>query len=243
MELLKTSLAEIAQQLPGASAVLNQFDLSFCCGGKITLEEALKQKNLPQKEVINALNHLLNAEQLRSGNETVQEDNNDWSSASNQELINHLLIRYHQVHRQQLAEAFRLADKVERVHPDNPSCPHGLAAHLVQMTNNLEDHMQKEEKVLFPMILSGRGHLANGPIHVMRLDHEDHAIAINQIEQMTDNLSLPRGACNTWRALYLGLEAMIKDLRAHIVLENDILFTRSLTSSVAATETGEFSHG
>jgi regulator of cell morphogenesis and NO signaling len=233
MEMLNTSLAKIAQQLPGATAVFDRYKLSFCCGGKLTLKEAIEQNNLPHKEVLDSLTELL----------TTQDDNIDWSGASDQDLIEHLLVRYHQVHRQQLAELTRLADRVETVHADNPLCPIGLAEHLSKMTFDLEQHMQKEEQILFPMILRGQGHLAHGPIHVMRLDHKDHDIAVNQIEQLTNGLSIPRGTCNTWRALYQGLKSTINDLRRHILLENDILFTRSLTPSVKAFETGELAHG
>jgi regulator of cell morphogenesis and NO signaling len=38
---------------------------------------------------------------------------------------------------------------------------------------------------------------------------------------------VPPGACNTWRALWNGLEALERDLREHIHLENNILFPRA----------------
>jgi len=40
-------------------------------------------------------------------------------------LIDHLLERYHEVHRRQFPEAISLAARVESVHGDNPDCPLG----------------------------------------------------------------------------------------------------------------------
>ena len=37
---------------------------------------------------------------------------------------------------------------------------------------------------------------------------------------------LPDGACNTWSALWHGLEALETDLHHHIHLENNVLFPR-----------------
>ena len=50
------------------------------------------------------------------------------------------------------------------------------------------------------------------------------------------DITLPRAACNTWRALYLGLRALREDLMEHIHLENNVLFENAaVTATVAAT--------
>ncbi|MGB0899768.1 MAG: hemerythrin domain-containing protein, partial [Psychrobium sp.] len=74
-----------------------------------------------------------------------------WNSANNEELIEHILKRYHQVHRQQFSELIELATTVESVHSDHPQCPTGLAQHLKSMESELISHMEKEERILFPM--------------------------------------------------------------------------------------------
>src|SRR3989344_3369539 len=47
-------------------------------------------------------------------------------AASPSALIDHILARYHEVHRQQLPELIRMARRVEAVHRDNPHVPAGL---------------------------------------------------------------------------------------------------------------------
>ena len=51
----------------------------------------------------------------------------DWSKVDNKSLIDHILTRYHQVHREQLPELIRLAARVETVHGSHEQCPNGLA--------------------------------------------------------------------------------------------------------------------
>ena len=48
-------------------------------------------------------------------------------------LIDHILTRYHAVHREQLPELVRMARRVEAVHRDHPAVPVGLAALLENM--------------------------------------------------------------------------------------------------------------
>ena len=217
MDYLNTPLAQIAQTVPGATAVLNQYKLSFCCGGQHTLNEAASKSQLDAEE-INAVLMNLSPSNKKNGN---------WEQSSNKELIEHILERYHQVHREQLNELIRLAERVEKVHGDRPQCPIGLAEHLHYMKAELEGHIQKEEQILFPMLVGGMAAMATGPISVMKQDHDDHAHAINKISELTNNITPPEGACNTWKALYLGLEHFKADLEAHIELENNVLFARA----------------
>ena len=68
--------------------------------------------------------------------------------------------------------------------------------------------------------------MAGGPISVMRMEHDEHGVALRAIEQLTSGIVAPGGACTTWRALYTGLRTFREDLMAHIHTENNILFER-----------------
>lgn len=125
-----------------------------------------------------------------------------------------------------MPELTTLAERVERVHGGHPQCPAGLAAHLRDMSGELETHMAKEEQILFPMITRGMGAMARGPVSVMRSEHDEHASALSTLDRLTFNLTLPDDACGSWRRLYEGLAAFRRDLTDHIRLENDLLFAR-----------------
>jgi len=90
----------------------------------------------------------------------------------------------------------------------------------------MEDHMTKEEMILFPAMRAGGGAGIEHPIAVMRVDHDDHAESISLIRNLTADLTPPEHACGSWRSLYGGTETLLDELAAHIALENDVLFPR-----------------
>ncbi|MBX3664497.1 MAG: iron-sulfur cluster repair protein YtfE [Burkholderiales bacterium] len=213
--LIDQSLGQLARKIAGATRVFHENRLDFCCGGQHSLREAAAARGLDAGAIAERLSRLQSFAQAGECN---------WAAAPAAELIDHILNRYHEVHREQLPELIRLARRVEQVHGERQDCPAGLADHLTEMQQELESHMQKEEQVLFPMLRSGRGAMAFGPISVMRMEHEQHGEALQRLAELTHDITLPRDACNTWRALYLGLRTLRDDLMDHIHLENNVLF-------------------
>ncbi|TAT64799.1 iron-sulfur cluster repair protein YtfE, partial [Enterobacter cloacae] len=140
----------------------------------------------------------------------------------------HIIVRYHDRHREQLPELILQATKVERVHADKPSVPRGLAKYLTMLHEELTSHMMKEEQILFPMIKQGMGSQAMGPISVMESEHDDAGELLEVIKHTTNNVTPPPEACTTWKAMYNGINEMIDDLMEHISLENNVLFPRAL---------------
>lgn len=151
---------------------------------------------------------------------------NDMPPENSAELTRFIETRYHQTHRTQLPELAALAKKVEQVHADHPDTPHGLGDLLHGLIGSLEVHMKKEELILFPAIRRGGGPGIENPIAVMRADHDNHEIEVARISSLTQDLTLPEGACRTWTTLYDGLATFLADFDAHIRLENDVLFPR-----------------
>ncbi len=79
-------------------------------------------------------------------------------------LIDHILTRYHEMHRADLASLVPLAERVERVHDADPDVPRGLARALATLRDEMEDHMAKEEMILFPAMRVGGGRASNIPL-------------------------------------------------------------------------------
>ena len=150
-----------------------------------------------------------------------------WENANESALIEHILARYHQVHRLQLQDILPLAEKVSTVHAE--VFPAELLPLLQQTQQELLNHMQKEELVLFPMILNGAGKQASMPIRMMRHEHDDHQHTVNHLIQLTNHFTPPENACQSWQRLYAAIAELCQDLNNHIVLENDILFPRVLS--------------
>ncbi len=214
MNLHEQPIGQLACALPGATRIFHQHKLDFCCGGHVSLREAAAKRGVDLAALLKQL------EPLQGGETQIR----DWRSAPVAELIDYILRRYHERHREEIPELIRLARRVEHVHAARPDCPAGLADHLDAMFQELLSHMMKEEQVLFPMLLAGREAEAQSPISMMRYEHDQHGEALARLEALTDDITAPADACNTWRALYAGLAKLREDLMQHIHLENNILF-------------------
>ena len=205
------SLGSLAVQIPGATAVFRRLKLDFCCGGQQSLDSACANKGLDAQAVLTEIRAL---QQQKAAPE----------APNPTELIDHILQRYHEVHRQQLPELIRMARRVEAVHRDHPQVPKGLADHLESMERELLDHMAKEEQILFPLLKQGGHPMVVHPIGVMRHEHVSHGAQLERLAELTQQHQPPAGACNTWQALYAGTARLSDDLIEHIHTENNLLF-------------------
>lgn len=213
------SVGELAVLHAGASRVFHRHGLDYCCGGQVSLSEACAAKNLDADALIKEI-------QAEAGEPAFRR----WDSEPLYDLLDHILETYHEAHRAEVPRLIEMAKKVERVHAAKETCPKGVASHLERMAVELEMHMQKEEQVLFPMIRGGNGHLASMPVQVMEQEHHDHGANLQKLRSLAHNYEAPAEACGTWRALYLSLDQLERDLMAHIHLENTVLFPRALRS-------------
>lgn len=210
--LAQQRLGDIATNLPGATAILRRHKLDFCCGGSATLADAARAKGLDPDHIATALAQLAPIPQALPD--------------STDDIIVHIVTRYHQVHRRELPELVALADRVEKVHANHTARPAGLRDLLETIRAEMESHMQKEEQVLFPMMLNGGHPMIVHPIGMMRHEHDEHGKNLAAMATITNELTPPADACNTWRALYAGLGKLATDLTEHIHIENNILFPR-----------------
>lgn len=217
MNLRDKPLGQLALSISGASAIFRQYNLDFCCGGKRTLSKSAEKAELNIDEIENKLIAL-----------SEQPLEKDWRQAPLSEIIDFIIVRYHDKHRAQLPELILQAEKVERVHEAKPTVPKGLARQLTLLLDELTSHMMKEERILFPMIKNGLGSQASAPISVMEHEHDDAGEIVEVIKFITKNVTPPPEACTTWRVLYNGINEFIDDLMNHISLENNLLFPRAL---------------
>ena len=143
-------------------------EAGLCCGGHLSLAQAVAEKGLDLQAVLGELAQLQRPASLPEVTEPGA-------------LIDHILVRYHEVHRAQLPELIRMAHRVESVHRANPMSPAGLGDLLEEIQAELLSHMQKEENILFPMLKSGGNPFVQHPISVMRSEHVDHGAALDKL--------------------------------------------------------------
>ena len=215
-----TPVGKIATKYPLATRVFSRYKIDFCCGGGVPLEIICKKNNLDTQAVIDAINTEIDASNLQPLE--------SWKDASCDQLIEHILKAHHRPLDEELPRLAMMADKVHQVHGDKDTTLGELSATVNMLKDELESHMMKEEQILFPAILRGDGAHTGDPINVMHEEHENAGDALKKIRQLTNEFTLREDACNTWRALWHGLEALEAALHQHIHLENNILFPKAL---------------
>lgn len=215
-------VGQLAAEHPLATRVFARHGIDFCCGGGRPLGEVCEEKGLDGRVVL---------DEIQAEIETSSDSEERWDQAPLSDVIEHILFAYHRPLKEELPRLEAMAQKVLNVHGDkDPERLSELLSVFRGLRMELDEHMAKEENILFPMIKQGQGSSADGPISVMVHEHESAASALRRLRELTDDYEVPAQACNTWRALWHGLAALEESLHRHIHLENNILFPRSLVS-------------
>ena len=222
-KLWERTVGDIAATLPGATGVFRKFKIDFCCNGDLTLDGAAQRRGVDPDELIQALEALDHADPAAAP-----------VAMESGELIDHIQVRYHEAHRRALPELIALSRKVEAVHREHPNVPAGLSDALRQMHNDLEEHMAREEETLFPAMLQQSADKLDIAIDELRHEHDGQGTQLRLLESLTDDFTLPEGACRSWQALYVGTAQLAEDLMEHIHLENNVLFPRFATAESRA---------
>jgi regulator of cell morphogenesis and NO signaling len=241
-ELIRKTLAEIVTDNVRSAVVFEEFGLDFCCKGNRGLKNACAEKNIDLQKVVNELENL-------SHNGKGKENPNDWQLDF---LVDYIINNHHQYVRRMIPVITLHADKVASVHGKNHPETLRIADLFLAVREELEMHMMKEERILFPqikqMVLTQKensqffpppfGTIQN-PIRLMEFEHTSAGDALSQIRELSNNYTQPEDACNTFKALFSELKEFEEDLHKHIHLENNILFPKSITLEAELLGIGE----
>lgn len=204
----------------------------------MSLAEACAKKNLNVDDVSASLEALTG---------TFTSEETDWTKESLANLASHIVKTHHAYVNREVPRLNELAGKVVNRHGDTSPELLSIQAKLAELGEEMIAHQGKEEIVLFPYITKLEGYAAgNGkkprecfgtiahPIAVMTRDHDIAGQLLAEIRGISQDYTLPDGACPTFRAFYAGLREFEQDLHRHIHLENNILFPRAIDLEAAA---------
>ena len=213
------TVGTVATQHPLATRVFARHGIDFCCGGGKPLADACATRSLDLDQVIAEIEREIEAS---------PESEVRWDEQPIGDLIDHILSTFHDPLHSELPRLEEMARKVVHVHGDkDPERLQAMLDTFLAVRADIEQHMPKEEEILFPMIKRGGGALAGGPMQVMEMEHDQLGALLRRLRELTNDYRPPEGACNTWRALWAGLEAFERDTHKHIHLENNVLHPRA----------------
>lgn len=141
------------------------------------------------------------------------------------------LTRRHALQRRILDKALKLAEQIEGTYAMRRDCPIGLADRLTWLADDLEDHQQKEEAVVFPRLLAHDQVGAQGLVRRMAHDHADLLKQLQAIRRLTGGFRAPPDACLAWGSLYILLARFDTDLRGSLRMEDDILLASAVKTA------------
>jgi regulator of cell morphogenesis and NO signaling len=208
-------VGDIVTTAPGAARVFARHGIDFCCGGVRPLAEACGERGVAIDVVMREI-----------AAAAAPPDAPDWSALAPAALCDEIERRYHRPMDEEFGRLDALAHKVAAVHGERHPELRELAETYSTLREELEQHFMKEEQVLFPMIRK-LGHAPPPPVYVMRQEHEDAGHSLRKLRQLASGYVPPADACNSFRALYEGLEAFERDLHEHIHVENNVLFPKA----------------
>lgn len=221
-----STVGNIVTANPGASRVFERYGIDYCCAGKRTLADAAMKKNIDVSALI---------EDLRQSAAARPADEPDWSAATMTELADHIEATHHAMLRRELPRLRAMTRKVATVHGERHPEMAQVAEVFERFADEMEQHMMKEERVLFPALrrmerAGGAAEMAlDGPIAQMMAEHDDAGRAMETMRALTRGYAPPADACATFRAVLEGLHAIELDTHRHVHKENSILFPKAAT--------------
>lgn len=231
-DLVNSNIKDIVIANYKTAEVFEKYNIDFCCNGKRLLKDVLQEKNLKGNDVINDLINIIKSESSAEEN---------FDEYDLKKLIDHIV----NVHHKYVVEAIpRIKTHLEKViskHGEKYQFLLEIGNLFSQVSKELENHLFKEEQILFPFI----NYLVNcqkdgekprsrsfgtikSPIRQMEIEHDAAGNILHRIRELTGDYKLPEDACTTFTLTYEELKEFESDLHKHIHLENYILFPRAV---------------
>jgi len=226
----ETTLGEIVRNNFRTAAVLENYGLDFCCGGKKTLVQGCSEKGIDTKKVLEDLSRL-------QADESSSEDFNAWGLDF---LVDYIVHQHHDYVKKVLPIIQKHLAKCVAAHGEKHHELLKIAEQFDQIAAHMTSHMKKEEEILFPYVklmwstrlskfpVNAPFGAVENPIRVMEIEHEEAGDAIRQIRHLSHGFLAPADSCTTFKLCYAELEDFERDLHRHVHLENNILFPKAI---------------
>ena len=216
------TLAALVNAQPGLAREFERRGLDYCCGGSRSLVDACTNLGLDPETTWRELAAAVTIDHTAN-----------WSTMSAVELVDHLESTHHRYLWDEMPRLSALVAKVTSVHGRNHPELGAVATCFADVRADLEPHLLKEERVLFPMIrelaVAGAppsfhcGTLRN-PISMMLREHESVGGLLARLRSITRGYETPSDACASYIACYAALAELEADTHLHIHKENNLLF-------------------
>lgn len=228
--LADVTLGDLVAADPAAARVLERFRIDYCCHGERSFADACSTAGLDPSVVAAGI-----AAASVEGDVT-------WTALAPGALADHILITHHAYLHEELPLLEALAEKVASVHGQRHPELADVRRLVAALRADLEPHLAKEERVLFPAIhaiANGQREFAFGsidnPIRIMRTEHDRAGELLTELRTTAADYAVPADGCASYQSLYDRLEALELDTHLHVLKENHTLFPAAVALYEAQT--------
>jgi regulator of cell morphogenesis and NO signaling len=150
----------------------------------------------------------------------------DPAALPTRDLVAHVLgIHHHYLH-EVLPFLRTLATRVATIHGERAPRLRDLASIVDRLVDVLAEHLRREEREVFPRMLAPEPRDLEAALHGARTEHDEVDALLVRMRATAGDYEVPAWASNAYRTLLGELAELEADTRAHLDLENDVLFPR-----------------
>ena len=227
------TVSEIVRGDYRTADVFKKYGINYCCGGRISLEEACRQKAVDLNSFLYDLENATRNIQLSN-----YIDYNNWSVDF---LIDYIINIHHAYLYKTLPVLQTTILGFVNSHKKNHPEFEDLMAVFENLSGLLLAHNTQEEEVIFPYIRqisnTFRRKETYGSLFVKTLRKplssverelvhiEEHLVILRNL---TNNYQFPESACTNHQVIFLKLKEFDNDIVHHKHLENNILFPKAI---------------
>ncbi|MFN8240381.1 MAG: iron-sulfur cluster repair di-iron protein [Bacteroidales bacterium] len=220
------TIGEIVASDFRTAQVFREAGIDFCCGGKMSLDEACREKGIEPAVLLDKIEEIAATEIPGTMNYK------EWDPGF---LCDYIVNTHHRYVKNNMQAIVEYTGKIASVHGHNHPELLEVASLFSSISTELKQHLGKEEEVLFPAIKSLSGKSGGDAVPIIRSEiarmsgeHEIAGKAMDRINILTSGYMVPADGCNTYRAAFSNLDRFEQDLHIHVHLENNILFPAAL---------------
>jgi regulator of cell morphogenesis and NO signaling len=216
------------------SDIFRKYNISYCCGGKISLQAVCEMHKIDIDLLKNELNGSMRTIQVSS---SINFDN--WSIDFIVDYIINVNHYYLAINLPEITDTLR---RFAEGHQSKYPYLADLVESFNQFSTTLLPHLEQEEKVIFPYIkqlahaYESKEPYAGLLVRTLRksiesmVTQEEENIEnyLSRFRELTDNYTAPSNACITHKVALSKLKELDSDLVHHIYLEKEILFPKAI---------------
>jgi regulator of cell morphogenesis and NO signaling len=223
------TIADIVSEHSITAEVFDNYHVDYCTCGNLVIKDGIKGSEISVDELLKDLQIAINTE---------PESNINFNELSIPELIDLIRTDHHEYLRGKISELTTMSQQMKRENAiKNVDKIHDL---ILSSFDHLAPHMLREEKVMFPYLeymehMVAKGKTPKPPsfgkvkksVADMLDEHRDSTNMLEELRDLTNDFTAPQNATKDLSVFFNELKRLDKNLRMHIHLENNVLFTKA----------------